>query len=200
MTDDTYTTISAPTEGLYKSKGSKFLAFAFPVLSEDEAKKHIARLKKQYHDARHHCFAWRFGPNGEQYRAFDDGEPSGTAGKPILGQLLSFGYTNIVLVVVRYFGGTLLGTGGLAEAYKLSAKDALDNAIPSQKYMETEYLLRCTYDKMGVLMNLIKEFDMSTVKQTMELEVEIVAGIRLSCERSFLDKVEPLNFLSVKRL
>lgn len=161
------------------------MAFAFPVLTENDAKAHVTRLKKEYHDARHHCFAYRLGANGEKYRAYDDGEPSGTAGKPILGQLLSFDITDALIVVVRYFGGTLLGTGGLTEAYKLASQQALENAPVVQKHLELLFQLRCPYDYLGTLMHLVKEFDMTIVEQNMTLNAEIKASLRRSHESSF---------------
>ena len=126
--NDTYKTIEDTRRRIFKDKGSKFYAFAFPVKTEDEIKEIIAGLKKEHHSARHHCYAWRLGTEEITYRANDDGEPSSTAGKPILGQLLSFDVTNMLVVVVRYFGGTLLGASGLINAYRTAAASALKNA------------------------------------------------------------------------
>ena len=123
--DDSYKTLENPAEGIYREKGSRFLAFGYPVHNEEEIKIRVAALRKKYHDARHHCYAYRLGPAGETYRVNDDGEPSGTAGKPIYGQLLSNNLTNVLVVVVRYFGGTLLGTGGLITAYRSATSDML---------------------------------------------------------------------------
>jgi uncharacterized YigZ family protein len=125
---DSYKTIKKESQGYFKDKGSKFLAFAFPVKSEEEIKEILTRLRKEHHSARHHCYAWRLGSEEITFRANDDGEPSSTAGKPILGQLLSFEVTNILIIVVRYFGGTLLGVSGLINAYKNAAADSLNNA------------------------------------------------------------------------
>lgn len=121
---DTYLTIDLPSEGIFKDKGSKFLAFAYPLTDESKVKNIVQNLKKEHHSARHHCFAFKIGNQGEHYRANDDGEPSGTAGRPILGQLNSYNLTNILVVVVRYFGGTLLGVGGLINAYKNATIEA----------------------------------------------------------------------------
>ena len=129
MLDDTYKTIASTSEGIYKEKGSKFLAFAIPVVSEAEIKEHIDKIKKEYYDARHHCYAYILGADKATYRINDDGEPSGTAGRPIHGQLLSKDLTNTLVVVVRYFGGIKLGVSGLITAYKAATKDALDNAV-----------------------------------------------------------------------
>jgi len=133
MTEITIKTIAAPAEAIFKEKRSKFLAFAFPVENEAEIKEKIAFLKKKYHDARHYCYAYILGADKSAYRMNDDGEPSGTAGRPIHGQLLSKEVTNVVVVVVRYFGGIKLGTGGLRVAYKLAAKEVMDNAIIIEK-------------------------------------------------------------------
>ena len=136
MFDDTYHTIAAPAEGLYKEKGSKFLAFAYPVHNTDEVKQHLEALRKEYFDARHHCYAYILGPTKEVYRANDDGEPSGTGGRPIHGQLLSADLTDTLVVVVRYFGGILLGASGLANAYKTAARDAITNATIIEKTID----------------------------------------------------------------
>ena len=134
--NDTYRTIAAPCEGAYRDKGSRFLAYAFPVESEDEVKQHVARAKKEHFSARHHCYAYRMGKGGAAYRANDDGEPSGTAGKPILGQLMSANLTNTRVVVVRYFGGTLLGTPGLINAYRQATANAIANEQLVQRTWE----------------------------------------------------------------
>ena len=133
MTEITIKTLSAPAEAIYKEKRSKFLAFAYPVENETEIKDKIAALKKKYHDARHHCYAYILGADKSAYRMNDDGEPSGTAGRPIHGQLLSKEVTNVLIVVVRYFGGVKLGTGGLRVAYKLAAKEVLEKATIIEK-------------------------------------------------------------------
>ena len=129
---DTYKTIANRSEGLYKDKGSKFLAFAIPVEGIEEVNLELEQFRKSYFDARHVCYAYMLGVDGEQYRVYDDGEPSGTAGRPILGQIRSFGLSNVLVVVVRYFGGVLLGTGGLTVAYKTAAAAALSNANPGE--------------------------------------------------------------------
>jgi uncharacterized YigZ family protein len=129
--DTTYFTITEPSQGSYKEKGSKFIAYAMAVQSEEEVKQIVKDFKKKYYDARHHCYAYRLGERGERYREYDDREPSGTAGRPIHGQLRSRNLTNVLVVVVRYFGGTKLGTSGLLQAYKSAASDALDKAVIS---------------------------------------------------------------------
>jgi uncharacterized YigZ family protein len=154
---DIYNTIAAPSEGLFKDKGSKFLAFAFPVSSKDETENYITQLRKKYFDARHHCYAWRLDTTPETFRTNDDGEPSGTAGKPIYGQMLSREVTNILIVVVRYFGGTLLGTGGLIKAYKQAAADALDNATIIEKIRTISHTITFPYEKTSAVMKILKD-------------------------------------------
>ena len=136
---DTYNTITAASEGLFTDRGSKFIAYAFPIKSEEEIKEYLEEIKKEHWKARHHCYAWRLGIDGNTYRANDDGEPSGTAGKPILGQLDSFEITDTLVVVVRYFGGTKLGVGGLINAYKSAAIDALQQVEIISKTIDNYY-------------------------------------------------------------
>jgi len=154
--DDTYKTISAPSEGLYKEKGSKFIAYAFPVKSETEIKEHIIRLKKEHHAARHHCYAYRLLPDKTVFRFNDDGEPSGTAGKPILSQIQSNDLTNILIVVVRYFGGTLLGVGGLIKAYRTASIDVINNSKIIIKTVNELYQVSCNYDNQNDVIKIIK--------------------------------------------
>ncbi|MDD4108338.1 MAG: YigZ family protein [Prolixibacteraceae bacterium] len=154
---DTYKSIKTGSKGFFKDKGSKFYAYASPVKSEDEIKEILAAIKKEHHSARHHCFAWRLGADGSMHRANDDGEPSYTAGKPILGQLQSFDVTNVLIVVVRYFGGTLLGTAGLINAYRTAAADALSNAKIITCRIETEFNLKYSYEQTGEVMRIIKQ-------------------------------------------
>ena len=157
MFDDTYKMLSAPGEGIYKEKGSKFIATAFTVMSEDDVKKALAETKKQYYDARHHCYAFMIGPDKACFRSSDDGEPSGTAGKPILNQILSKDVTNVCVIVVRYFGGTKLGVSGLINAYKTAAREALDNAQVVEKTINEFYSLAFPYALMNDVMRIMKE-------------------------------------------
>lgn len=157
MNTDTYKTIKNKAEGYFKDKGSKFMAYAIPVQNEEEIKKILADIKKEHHSARHHCYAWRLGSEKITFRANDDGEPSSTAGKPILGQLRSYKITNTLIVVVRYFGGTLLGTSGLINAYRSAAADAITNATIIQKTIVKTYRLDFTYNEMGEVMTIIKQ-------------------------------------------
>lgn len=155
--DDTYKTITQTSSGLYKEKGSKFIALAYPVTNEDEVKEILAELKKEYYNARHHCYAYVIGPDKSAWRVNDDGEPSGTGGRPIHGQIQSFDLTNILIVVVRYFGGTKLGVSGLINAYKAAAKDALSQAEIIEKTVNEVYKLEFPYEEMNDVMRIIKE-------------------------------------------
>lgn len=156
MITDFYNTIENKSEGYFKDKGSKFYAYAFPLLDEREVKEIIYRLKKVHHSARHFCYAWRLGKENIRFRANDDGEPSSTAGKPILGQLQSFELTNTLIVVVRYFGGTLLGVSGLINAYKSAAIEAINNASILKKTIEREYKISFTYNELNEVMHIMK--------------------------------------------
>ena len=160
-----YHTIEGPSQGVYKEKGSKFLAFAYPVDSEIEIKEKIDALKKGYFDARHHCFAWVLGADKARFRSFDDGEPNHSAGDPILGKIRSAGLTNILVVVVRYFGGVKLGVGGLVTAYKTAAEDALSNAQVIEKVVTEQLQITFEYDITSEVMRLLKEMDVTILGQ-----------------------------------
>jgi len=154
---DLYKTIQSDSEGIFKDKGSKFLAFAYPVTSEQEIKEKLAALRKEYHNARHHCYAWRLEPEKTRYRANDDGEPSGSAGKPIYGQIVSRDLSDLLIVVVRYFGGTLLGVGGLINAYRSAASDALDHNRIIENKVYNFVRVEFGYERMNTVMKVIKE-------------------------------------------
>lgn len=177
---DTYRTISAMSEGYFKDKGSKFMAYAYPVETEEESREILAMLKKEHHSARHHCYAWRIGTEEPAYRANDDGEPSSTAGKPILGQLLSYDVTNILIVVVRYFGGTLLGTSGLINAYKTAASDALNNADIVTKTLEDSFVVSFNYPSMNDIMQIVKQEHLNVTDTRFELDCRLEFSIRKS--------------------
>lgn len=162
---DSYLTITSPSEGLYKDKGSKFLAFAHPVQNLEEVKALHEKYKKEYYDARHVCYAYMLGADMEEFRANDDGEPSGTAGRPILGQLRSKGVTNVVVFVVRYFGGILLGTGGLIVAYKEATADALEHAEIVERAVMLPRTLRFPYEKMNEIMRTLKDINARILSQ-----------------------------------
>ena len=170
--------MQASKEGLFKDRGSKFYGYAFPVTNEEEIKEKIELLKKQHYNARHWCYAWQLGENYDHYRANDDGEPSNSAGMPIYGQLQSFNVTNILVVVVRYFGGTKLGVGGLIKAYKNGAKLALENSIIIQKTIDEEFLIKFEYPEMNLIMRIIKDENISIINQKMELNCQFIISIR----------------------
>lgn len=177
--EDTYKTISKPSEGLFKDKGSKFMSFAFPVESEEEIRNIIQQLRKEHHSARHHCYAWRLGYDKSVFRANDDGEPSSTAGKPILGQIQSFDLTNILIVVVRYFGGTLLGVSGLINAYRGAAADALLQAEMIEKLVEKQLLVEFDYLVLNEVMKIFKEEKLTQNEAQFDLKCQIKTQIRL---------------------
>lgn len=193
---DKYQTIEKPSEGIYKEKGSKFIAYAYPVYSEESIKSIIDDLKKEYYDARHHCYAWQLGTDGTQFRANDDGEPSGTAGKPILGQLRSHELTNLLVVVIRYFGGTKLGTSGLIHAYKEATIDAIVNSTIIEKTVNDFYRIDFDYGVLNDVMRIMKEENPNIIKQDFDLRCAIEWSTRQSnVERitSRLEKVESVQ-------
>lgn len=188
--NDLYRTIENPSQGIYKEKGSKFLSYAFPVFSEEEIKEHIHRLREEYYNARHHCFAWQLGTDGARYRANDDGEPSGTAGKPILGQLNSHELTNILVVVVRYFGGTKLGVPGLIRAYKEATIDAINNAVVVQCTVNDTYKVYFEYAVMNDIMSIIKEENLDVRDQQFDLACCVEFSLRQSETQKVIKKLE----------
>ncbi len=177
---DNYKTILSSSEGLYKEKGSKFMSYAYPVYTEEEIKEHIKTLKEQYYDARHHCFAWQLGVDGLRYRANDDGEPSGTAGKPIHGQIKSHELTNILVVVIRYFGGTKLGVPGLIHAYKEATIDAINNTSIVEKTVNDVYAVHFDYLVMNDIMRIVKEENLKILNQQFDLSCTIEFSNRQS--------------------
>ena len=177
---DTYFSIAGPSEGIYKELGSKFLAFAWPVETEAEAKARIAAIRKEYFDARHHRFAWRLGLSGEPYRLSDDGEPSSTAGRPIHGQLLSRELSDVLVVVVRYFGGVKLGVPGLIRAYRTATQNALDQAQVIEKVAGEHVTLQFDYLQMNDVMKVLKEMGIAPLKQSFDLDCTLEVRVRLS--------------------
>ena len=178
---NSYKTINYSSEGIYKEKGSKFLSFAIPVTNIDEIKQILEKYRKDYYDARHVCYAYMLGDEHDIYRANDDGEPSGTAGRPILGQINSFELTNILVIVIRYFGGILLGTGGLITAYKEAAADAIKRAEIIEKTVKSEIIIRFEYPLLNDVMRIIKELDAQIITQQFETE----CLIKVSVSRQF---------------
>jgi len=193
---DTYKSIAAPAEGLFKDNGSRFIARAYPVESEAEIKEIVASLKKEYHDARHHCYAWRLGLDGAAWRANDDGEPSGSAGRPILGQIDSAGLSDILVVVIRYFGGIKLGIPGLIRAYKTSTADALASARVIEKVAGKWYTLHFPYDSLPAVMRLVKDLDLPQRGQSFLSECTMEVRVRATLDADFLERIEKIgNFI-----
>jgi len=177
---DTYNTVSAPSEGIFKDKGSRFLAFLYPVKNEEEIRELLQKIKKEHYNARHHCYAWRLGKEEIRFRANDDGEPSSTAGKPILGQLVSKQLTQVLLVVVRYFGGILLGTGGLIHAYREAAADAIRNASIETRLIEEEFQLNFNYSELNAVMQIIKNENLTQTSVNLTEKCKITLSVRKS--------------------
>ncbi|WP_408631354.1 IMPACT family protein [Marinigracilibium pacificum] len=194
---DTYKTIIKPSEGFYKEKGSKFIAHAYPVNSEDEIKEHLDDLRKKYYDARHHCYAYALGVSGENFRANDDGEPNHSAGDPILGQIRSFELSGILIVVVRYFGGTKLGVGGLIHAYKTAAQDALDNSEIIEKTLTERVGLQCEYPMLNDAMRFFKDRNLDIVHQELLIDCKLWADVPLSEKNEVIDAINNYHGLNL---
>lgn len=198
MSNFSFHSIQESTEGLYKESGSKFLSFAFPVNSETEIKERIEQIKKKYFDATHHCYAWILGPDKDRYRAVDDGEPTHSAGDPILGQIRSKNLTDVLVVVVRYYGGVKLGVGGLIQAYKLAAEAALNSEnIVEREVIET-FLIRYPYDETPEVMKVIKDFDVKIVSQEYLEESILRVHVKLKVKTELVSKINLLNALGRK--
>ncbi len=196
---DTYKTIITPSVGeIFKDRGSKFIGYAFPITHEDEVKEHIHTLKKEHHTARHWCYAWRLGTSTIRTRANDDGEPSNSAGNPILGQLVSYDVTNILIIVVRYFGGTKLGVGGLINAYRTGAKEALEAATIVSKTIDKVFTLTFEYAVMNKVMRIIKAHNLNVVSQKMEMQCEFILHIRLSDAQRIQQLFEDLRVVDLE--
>ena len=193
---DTYKTLQAPSEGLYNEKGSKFLAYAFPVSTEQQIKEIITQLKKEHHSARHHCFAWRLGAENQSFRINDDGEPSGTAGRPILGQIQKQELTDILVVVVRYFGGVLLGTSGLTNAYKLAANEVLKNATIIAKIIKYPVEINFDYLATNELMQVLKEFGIEITESHFDLKCRVKIMVRKELTAIVLEKLNKTENLN----
>ena len=197
MAADSYRTIAGAAEAIYKEKSSKFLAYAYPVQSEEQIRTLVEALHKRYYDATHHCYAWRLGPKGEAFRANDDGEPSGTAGKPILGQLLSHELTDCLILVVRYFGGTKLGVSGLIAAYRESAAEAIAAAQIIERTVDRIIRFEFSYLSMNDVMRIIKEEQPEIREQAFDNLCRMSVAIRESRAEGLigkLAKVEGLTF------
>ena len=189
---DIYKSISSRGEGLYKDNGSRFIAFAIPVETEDEVRELVAGFRKEYHDARHHCYAYRLGADGSTWRSSDDGEPSGTAGRPILGQIDSAGLSDILVVVVRYFGGIKLGVPGLIRAYKSATADALSNAPVFEKIAGSWYRISFGYDAMPQVMKIIKDLDLPQRERDFGADCRMEVRVRDSLKEEFLERTNSI--------
>jgi uncharacterized YigZ family protein len=198
MKKDEYRTIKNEASGLYKEKGSKFIALAFPVEEEETVKRKLEEVRKQYHDARHHCYAYRLGYSGNNYRINDDGEPSGTAGKPIFGQIMSKEMTNVLVIVVRYFGGTKLGVSGLINAYRTAARDALEQASAVKKTVNDCYRVLFDYPVMNAVMRIVKEYKLDLVKQEFEMKCMLVYSIRREKSPEVFEKFSKLKGVKIE--
>ena len=197
---DTFNSIAGPARGLFRDNGSRFLAFAYPVETEAQIKEIVSSLKKEYHDARHHCYAYRLGYKADVFRANDDGEPSGSAGRPILGQIDSRGLSDVLVVVVRYFGGIKLGIPGLIRAYRTPTDDALSQAAVVEKTATVNYVLEFGYMSMNTVMKVLKDMKMEAGARKFDTRCSLTVAVRLSAEEDFLSRVEDIDDCCVKKI
>lgn len=200
---DTYKSITKPSEEiLFKDKNSKFFGYAFPIHSEDDAKIHLEELRKKHHQARHWCYAWQIGKEVQdhQFRANDDGEPSNSAGMPIYGQIQSFEVTNILIVVVRYFGGVKLGVGGLINAYKTAAQLALEASDILKRTIDERFVLQFDYPEMNIVMRVIKEHNLNIIEQDLGLDCKIYIAIRKNDAEAIFDKFKGIYKVEIKKV
>ena len=193
METDRYKTIKTLSQGVFKDKGSKFISFAYPISEQESVKPIIDELKKKYHDASHHCYAYMVGYQRKNHRINDDGEPSGTAGKPILGQINSAGLTNILIVVVRYFGGTLLGTSGLINAYKCAAADAINSAEITELFVKDYYLIKFSYESLSQVMRILKEENAGLANHCFDISCTIKVDFRVLNGQRIVEKLSRIN-------
>ena len=197
MQEDSYQSILQRAEGIYKEKGSKFLSFAIPVCSVDDAKMVLQSFRANYHDARHICYAYVIGYPNSVVRSSDDGEPSGTAGKPILAQIQAKQLSDVMVVVVRYFGGVLLGTGGLVVAYREATVDALNNTTVYTKIVEQALTIQCAYPQLNEVMKIIKDNNLTIISQTLEISCTLKVHIRLSNFETITERLKQVHGLQV---
>ncbi|MEW7290436.1 IMPACT family protein [Aquimarina sp. 2304DJ70-9] len=199
-TKDTYKTINSPgNEALFKDRNSKFFGYTFPVSTEEQVKQYIEDLKKQHHSARHWCYAWQIGTENIRYRVNDDGEPSNSAGQPIYGQIQSFDVTNILIIVVRYFGGVKLGVGGLINAYRTAAQLALENSKIIEKTININFIVSFEYKDMNKVMRIIKENTIKITKQELELNCKLYISVRKKNADKIKEVFSPLYEIEIKR-
>ena len=198
MNSDIYKTIATTSQGIFKEKGSRFVSFAVPISSQEEIKPIIDKIRKEHHEARHHCYAYIIGHERIIWRVNDDGEPSGTAGRPILGQINSFGLTNIIIVVSRYFGGTLLGVSGLINAYRSAAESALRNAELTEKTVNEYYKITYPYISMNDVMKILKEENIGQSEQSFDIECNILLNFRVSVKEKVLNRLSRIDGLNYR--
>lgn len=196
--DDTYLTIAAPAEGQFRDRGSRFIAYAYPVSSEEEFRTALAALKKEEFGANHHCWAFRIGPDKQFFRSNDDGEPSGTAGRPILGQIQSHDLTNIGIIVVRYFGGTLLGVSGLINAYKTAAAEAIAQAQIVERQVREVYAIQFAYEAMNEVMRILKDHELEQWGQDFQLDCKLEFAVRKSVADDVCAALKKITTLTLK--
>jgi uncharacterized YigZ family protein len=199
LSEDSYKTVMSLTQGIYKEKGSRFIALAYPVNSEEEIKEQLTKCRKEYHDAQHHCYAFRLGKDHQVYRVNDDGEPSGSAGKPIYGQILSNDLTNILIVVIRYFGGSKLGIPGLINAYKTATKEALDQATIVVKTINGRIEIGYDYLSMNEVMKTLKEESAAILDQTFDNRCKLTFSIRRNRIDKMITRLQKINGVSIKK-
>ncbi|MBX2962043.1 MAG: YigZ family protein [Cyclobacteriaceae bacterium] len=192
-----FRTLEGPSEGLFKDRGSKFLAFAYPVRNEEDIKDRLSALKKKYFDARHHCYAWMLGADRDRYRAFDDGEPNHSAGDPILGQIRSQGLTNVLIVVLRYFGGVKLGVSGLIQAYRAAAADALTKATLKEVEVSTVCEIRFDYAAMPEVMRLLKLYGISVLEQNYDSDYRLLVAVPLRLMDKLQEQLKRLRVVKI---
>ena len=199
--DDLYKTITTPSiETLFKDRNSKFYGYAFPVTEEASVKDFLEFLRKKHHTARHFCYAWQLGTESVRFRANDDGEPSNSAGMPIYGQIQSFEVTNILVVSVRYFGGTKLGVGGLINAYRTSARLTLDSSAIEEKTIDDSFQLNFQYDLMSKVLRILKENSITITYQKLEMDCEMIIAVRKSHTQKVVKIFETLYKVEIKQL
>lgn len=197
---DSYKTIKSYSSGSFKDKGSRFIAEAWPVTDQDQINSILEETRKTYHDAKHHCYAYLLGTEPLTWRANDDGEPSGTAGRTILGQIRSFGVTNVLIVITRYFGGTLLGVSGLIRAYKTAASSALENAEIIDHVIHEHHEIKYPYTEMNNVMKIIKEENISQSEHAFDLECRIIISFRASSRERIINRLSRIEGLTSRLL
>jgi uncharacterized YigZ family protein len=200
MESDTYLTIKAFSQGMYKEKGSRFIALAYPVSTQEAIKSILDSVRKEHHSARHHCFAWVLGKKRETFRISDDGEPSGSAGRPIMGQINSSELTDILIVVVRYFGGKLLGVSGLINAYRSAAESAINNSEIVELIIQDYFELIFPYSSINDIMKVIKDEDIRQSQQKYEIECKMTINFRSSARERILNSLSRINGLKFRHI